>query len=140
MKEYRVLGMMSGTSLDGLDLAICHFSKSEGKWNFSIEKTHAVSYNSIWKDRLKNAIHLSDEGHTILDKEYGIWLGEQAKQFLEESDMAVDFIASHGHTSHHRPEEGFTFQLGNGRLLANTSGHKVICDFRTKDVKVSGHQ
>ncbi|MEM9361911.1 MAG: anhydro-N-acetylmuramic acid kinase [Bacteroidota bacterium] len=139
MKVYKVLGMMSGTSLDGLDLAFCHFSKTEqGKWNFSIEKTKAISYNSDWKNRLKNAIHLSEEDHTILDKEYGVWLGEQAKQFLEENNLAVDFIASHGHTSHHRPEEGFTFQLGNGKLLANTSGCKVICDFRTKDIKLGG--
>ncbi|MEM9076918.1 MAG: anhydro-N-acetylmuramic acid kinase [Bacteroidota bacterium] len=138
MKEYKVLGMMSGTSLDGLDLALCHFSKSDGKWNFSIEKTHEVSYNSTWKNRLKNAIHISEEDHAVLDNEYGIWLGEKAKHFLEEGDSTVDFIASHGHTSHHRPEEGFTFQLGNGQLLANTSGRKVICDFRTKDVKLGG--
>ena len=138
MKEYRVLGMMSGTSLDGLDLALCHFSKSEKKWIFSIEKTKGISYDSIWKKRLKHAIHLSDEEHNILDQEYGIWLGEQAKLFIEEAQLEVDFIASHGHTSHHRPEEGFTFQLGQGQELANTSGQKVICDFRTADVKLGG--
>nr|WP_298999331.1 anhydro-N-acetylmuramic acid kinase [uncultured Allomuricauda sp.] len=138
MMEYKVLGMMSGTSLDGLDMALCHFSKKKEKWDFSIEKTKAISYDATWKDRLKHAIHLSDERHNILDLEYGIWLGEQVKQFIEEAQIEVDFIASHGHTSHHRPEEGFTFQLGHGQLLANTSGYKVICDFRTKDVKLGG--
>ncbi|WP_435622854.1 anhydro-N-acetylmuramic acid kinase [Flagellimonas sp.] len=138
MKEYKVLGMMSGTSLDGLDLAFCRFSKSDQKWNFSIEKTTAISYDTTWKNRLKHAIHLSDKEHDTLDHEYGVWLGKQAKQFLEDAQEEVDFIASHGHTSHHRPEEGFTFQLGNGQELANASGQKVICDFRTKDVKLGG--
>ena len=138
MKTIKVLGMMSGTSLDGLDLALCHFSKSEGKWSFSIVETKAIAYNLTWKNRLKHAIHLSDEDHNKLDQEYGTWLGKQAKRFLEDAREVVHFIASHGHTSHHRPEEGFTFQLGNGQALANTSGQKVICDFRTADVKLGG--
>ncbi|WP_313790904.1 anhydro-N-acetylmuramic acid kinase [Flagellimonas allohymeniacidonis] len=135
---YRVLGMMSGTSLDGLDLALCHLWKENGQWQFSIEKTKDITYEPVLREQLKNAIHLSEEAHETLHREYGVWLGKQAKDFIEEGQLEVDFIASHGHTSHHRPEDGITFQLGDGQQLANTSQHKVVCDFRTKDVGLGG--
>lgn len=138
MKIHKVLGMMSGTSLDGLDLAYCHFWESESGWEFKIEKTKEIGYSKDWRDRLKNAIGLSDEAHAELDLVYGEWLGEQARIFIEESDIPVDFIASHGHTSHHRPEDGVTFQLGNGQVLADSSNLQVICDFRSQDVKLGG--
>ncbi|MGW9686808.1 anhydro-N-acetylmuramic acid kinase [Flagellimonas sp. 2504JD1-5] len=138
MKKYKVLGLMSGTSLDGLDSAYCHLWQSNDHWEFSIEKTKDISYDQKLRDALKNAIYLSKEEHDQLHKDYGIWLGKQAKTFIEEHLLEVDFIASHGHTSHHRPEDGITFQLGDGQLLANTSGKQVICDFRTKDVSLSG--
>ena len=138
MRTYKVLGLMSGTSLDGLDMAYCHFSIDGGKWQFSIEKTKDTSYTKEMKDYLKNAIFLSDEAHEKLHLDYGKWLGEQSRKFIEDEGLEVDFVASHGHTSHHRPEEGFTFQLGDGQWLANISGKKVICDFRTKDVSLGG--
>ncbi len=138
MKTYKVLGLMSGTSLDGLDLAYCHLWHAEGHWKFAIEATKEVSYDLEMRDYLKNAIFLSETDHAELHKDYGVWLGTQSEKFIEEQGLEVDFIASHGHTSHHRPEDGFTFQLGGGQLLANTSGKQVICDFRTKDVSLGG--
>jgi len=138
MSTYKVVGLMSGTSLDGLDMAYCHIWEENGHWNFSIKQTKDVSYTDEMRDYLKNAIYLSEEDHAQLHKDYGIWLGEQAKTFIEELNEEVDFIASHGHTSHHRPEDGVTFQLGEGQLLANTSKKQVVCDFRTKDVSLKG--
>lgn len=138
MNIFRVLGMMSGTSLDGLDLAYCHFWEQNGNWEFTIEATRDIAYDHQLRESLKNAIHLSEEDHTQLHKGYGSWLGQQAKMFIEGQNLDVDFIASHGHTSHHRPEEGFTFQLGDGRLLANACNKQVVCDFRTKDVSLGG--
>ena len=138
MSIYKVLGLMSGTSLDGLDMAYCHIWEENGKWNFSIKKTAEIDYSDEMREHLKNAIHLSGEDHDQLHKDYGIWLGQQSKLFIDELDEEVDFIASHGHTSHHRPEDGITFQLGEGQLLANTAGKQVICDFRTKDVSLKG--
>lgn len=129
---------MSGTSLDGLDLAYCHFWEKEGKWDFEIRQCANVSYNETLYDQLKNAIHLSEERHLKLHKEYGAWLGEQAKDFIEKHRLELDFIASHGHTSHHRPEDGITFQLGDGQELANAAGRQVICDFRSLDVQLGG--
>lgn len=135
---YKVLGMMSGTSLDGLDMAYCHFWKNRDKWNFEIRQCSTISYEKELFERLKNAIHLSDEAHSRLHQDYGNWLGTQARSFVEKHDLEIDFVASHGHTSHHRPEDGITFQLGGGQELANISQKKVICDFRTLDVNLGG--
>ncbi|WP_136467137.1 anhydro-N-acetylmuramic acid kinase [Flagellimonas onchidii] len=138
MKVYKVLGLMSGTSLDGLDLAYCHLWQSNDQWEFSIEKIKDVSYDPELKNSLKNAIYLPEDEHDQLHRDYGLWLGNQSKAFIEAEHLEVDFIASHGHTSHHRPEDGITFQLGDGQSLANASGAQVICDFRTKDVSLGG--
>lgn len=138
MRIYKVLGLMSGTSLDGLDIAYCHIWEENGQWKFSIKNTSEIEYSDEMREHLKNAIHLSEEEHERLHKDYGIWMGQQTKKFMEELGDEVDFIASHGHTSHHRPDEGITFQLGDGQLLANTSGKQVVCDFRTKDVSLKG--
>ncbi len=138
MKRYKVLGLMSGTSLDGLDMAYCHLWEVERHWHFSIEKTKEIPYSEERREYLKNAIHLSEEDHAQLHKDFGVWLGQQSKAFIEELDEEVDFIASHGHTSHHRPDEGITFQLGDGQLITNSSGTQVVCDFRTKDVSLKG--
>ena len=138
MNSYNVLGMMSGTSLDGLDLAYCRFWQENETWDFEIRQCTTISYDPSLYDKLKNAIYLSEEEHAQLHEEYGQWLGKQAQQFVQKHKLPVDFIASHGHTSHHLPEEGITFQLGHGQQLANASGHKVICDFRSLDVQLGG--
>ena len=137
-KKYKVLGMMSGTSLDGLDIAYCEFWRTGNQWNYEIKETTTVDYTKTWRTQLKNAIHLSKEAHDALHVDYGKWLGEAAYNFINQHGLNPDFIASHGHTSHHRPEEGITFQLGYGQALASTSRQKVICDFRTLDVALQG--
>jgi len=138
MKKYSVLGMMSGTSLDGLDMAHCLLWNDATTWQYEINVAETVPYSDSWKSLLKNAIHLSEEAHQKLHLDYGKWLGEQAREFIGKSELKIDFIASHGHTSHHRPEDGFTFQLGDGQQLANEANQKVICDFRTLDVTLGG--
>lgn len=136
---YKVLGLMSGTSLDGLDIAYCHlWQTTENNWDFKIFKGETIPYSTTLKSKLKNGILLSEDEHSELDITYGKWLGKQAKAFIQKNSLEVDFIASHGHTSHHRPEDGYTFQLGSGQELANTSNQKVVCDFRTLDVKNGG--
>jgi len=138
MKVYKVLGLMSGTSLDGLDLAYCHLWQNNSLWNFSIVTAKTLSYSDELREQLKNAINLSEAEHAELHKVYGKYLGACAKGFIEANDLEVDFIASHGHTSHHRPEEGMTFQLGEGQIISDTCGKTVVCDFRTKDVSLGG--
>tara|TARA_R110000744_G_scaffold247533_1_gene364046 strand:- start:1624 stop:2700 length:1077 start_codon:yes stop_codon:yes gene_type:complete len=138
MKVYKIIGLMSGTSLDGLDLAYCHIWEKNGSWEFDIITTKSVSYDAEMLSSLKDSISLSAEKLIELHNTYGTWLGEQALLFIEENKLDVHYIASHGHTTHHRPEMGLTFQVGSGQHLANTSGHKVICDFRTNDLALGG--
>ncbi len=135
---YTVLGLMSGTSLDGLDLACCEFRKVEDHWDYKILKTQSIPYNDFWRDALKNAMRLNDFDLKELHLNYGTWLGKQSREFIEKSPQYIDLIASHGHTVFHQPEHGITLQIGSGQELANTSGYKVICDFRTKDVLLGG--
>ncbi len=129
---------MSGTSLDGLDLAYCHIWQEETTWKFEIKETKSISYSQEMQEKLKNSIFLAADELLIFHNTYGTWLGEQAKNFIEENSLEVDAIASHGHTTHHQPENGLTFQIGSGQHLANASGQKVVCDFRTNDVALSG--
>ncbi len=138
MKIYKVIGLMSGTSLDGLDLAYCHFWKDALEWQFKIVTTKSISYKSELKTKLKSSINLSASELLEFNNTYGVWLGEQTKLFITEKKLEVDFIASHGHTTHHQPEKGFTFQIGSGQHIANTSGLKTISDFRTNDISLGG--
>lgn len=129
---------MSGTSLDGLDLAYCHFTEEKGVWTFDIRQTKSVSYSTTQQNELKNAIHLNVEDLFQLHNSYGTWLGEQAYNFIKTNQLTVDYITSHGHTTHHRPELGFTLQIGSGQHLANAGQTPVICDFRTNDIALGG--
>ncbi len=138
MKIYKVIALMSGTSLDGLDMAYCHFTQEGSGWSFEIKKTRHVPYQEKRIRALRDAISLTFLEHTALHHEYGEWLGNQVSSFVKQHKLEVDLIASHGHTSHHRPETGITFQLGSGQHLANTSGIPTICDFRSNDVALGG--
>ncbi|WP_405381695.1 anhydro-N-acetylmuramic acid kinase [Maribacter sp. LLG6340-A2] len=138
MNVYKVIGLMSGTSLDGLDLAYCHIWEKNGSWEFTIKATKTISYTNEMLLQLKDAISLSAEKLIELHNTYGTWLGEQTIQFINEGNLEVDYIASHGHTTHHRPEMGLTFQIGSGQHLANACGKKVIADFRTNDMALGG--
>ncbi|RKR07138.1 anhydro-N-acetylmuramic acid kinase [Maribacter vaceletii] len=135
---YNVIGLMSGTSLDGLDLAYCQIQETEGSYTYNIKQTKSVDYTPEMKNSLKNAIHLPTLGLLELNNTYGTWLGEQTKIFIKEENLEVDFIASHGHTTHHQPKKGVTFQIGCGQHLANACNHVVINDFRTNDVSLGG--
>ena len=138
MTTYKILGLMSGTSLDGLDLAYCTIWQEGHTWQFGIKKTKSVSYSKEMQTHLKNSIELPAEELLKLNNSYGTWLGEQCDLFINDNGLEVDYIASHGHTTHHRPENGFTYQVGSGQHLANASKQKVICDFRTNDVALGG--
>ena len=138
-KKYRVLGIMSGTSLDGIDLALCSFQQKGKKWSFVTEGAITVPYTRKWNKILSEA-HLSDAA-TLLSNHslYGKFLGTLCKVFLNRGGYKnPDFISSHGHTIFHQPDAGFTFQLGNGSAIAAASGLPVISDFRNLDVQLGG--
>ena len=133
--KYRVLGVMSGTSLDGIDLAICTFTK-KGNWEFKIEKQATIKYSDYWKNRLENLHTKNKKIITTTDVEYGAFLGKKIIAFLD--NEKVDFIASHGHTIFHQPENKYTLQIGDGKIIAKTTGITTINDFRSLDVSLGG--
>jgi len=131
---------MSGTSLDGIDLAECFFSISEsGSWRFKIGKATTISYSETWKQRLQEAIHFSEADLQILNVAYTEFLGSLISEFISENKIEkLDAVCSHGHTISHQPEKGITLQIGNLPEIAAWTGQKVVCDFRVKDVSLGG--
>lgn len=128
---------MSGTSLDGVDLALCRFSKTD-KWEFEILAADTIPYHDAWRHRLTTAHSLNGQELTKLDREYGNLLGILAKDFLDKHSETPDLIASHGHTIFHRPERGFTLQVGHGAGIYARTGIPVVYDFRSQDVALGG--
>lgn len=137
-KEFLVLGLMSGTSLDGLDLALCHFSVSDNRWNYTIERAETIPYSESWEKKLRGAEQLPSIELLEFHSEYGKFLGLQCKYFLGQSMTIPTIIASHGHTIFHRPDKGFTYQLGHGSAIAAATGIDTIWDFRSGDVLLGG--
>lgn len=138
MKETTAIGMMSGSSLDGLDIALVRFQEEGEKYRFHILQAETLPYPDFWKTQLSEAFHKQPEELTELDKEYGKYLGEQVLAFAKRHNVNPDFVASHGHTIFHRPEEHYTLQIGDGQEMAKTCGFTVINDFRSEDVSKGG--
>ena len=136
--NYNVLGVMSGTSLDGIDLAHLSFSFEE-KWNYEINRAQTMPYSDKWKEKLASGIKLDEDNLHQLDQEYTYFLGACINEFLNRHQISeLDAICSHGHTIKHEPDKGFTVQIGNLPELARITGHKVVCDFRVRDVALGG--
>lgn len=137
--KYKVIGIMSGTSLDGLDVAFCKFTMKKKKWEFEIKVAHTYSYTADWKTKLARAHQLTGEALTHLHTQYGKLIGQLCNQFIGQHKIkTVDLIASHGHTIFHQPHHKFTFQLGDGNALHATTGLPVAYDFRSLDVALGG--
>ena len=140
MTNYRVIGLMSGTSLDGLDIICVRFSYCN-TWKYQIEFSTTYSYSDEWIQKLKNAPQLNEEQIRLLDLEYGILLGEMINHFTQENKIIkteLDLISSHGHTIFHQPERGITLQIGDGQSISNLTKINVINNFRAVDVSLGG--
>src|SRR5690606_31940376 len=130
---------MSGTSLDGVDLAEINFSEKNEKITFEIGKTQTVPYAVEWIDKLKNGINYSEKELKALNSEYTVLLGTIIKTFITQNQIeGIDAIASHGHTILHQPQNGFTLQIGNLPELAQITNQRIVCDFRVQDVALGG--
>ncbi len=131
--------MMSGSSLDGLDMAFCEFTLTEeGHWKYSIIAADTLSYEEQWKMLLKESFDAPGDKLMENHVAYGRFLGEQAGAFLKKTGLQPDIIASHGHTIFHKPHKGFSFQLGEGQAIASASGIETVSDFRNKDIQAGG--
>jgi anhydro-N-acetylmuramic acid kinase len=129
---------MSGTSLDGVDVAFCRFIGRDDLWQYEILQAETISYSDNWQKKLRNARNVTAQDLIKLHAEYGRLLGKMAKNFIDRHRLSPGFIASHGHTVFHQPAGGFAFQLGNGAEIAAITGKTVVCDFRTTDIAHGG--
>lgn len=134
----KVIGIMSGTSLDGLDLALCDFKTENSITTFNLISAETFLYEPLWKDRLQNVFDASAEHYFELHSLYGEFIAQKVNSFLEKHNQTADFIASHGHTIFHRPQLGFSTQMGCGATIAAKTGINTICDFRSLDVALHG--
>ncbi len=137
MKQYRIVGLMSGTSLDGLDIAYCEFREEE-TWKYQIQHAITVPYPEDWRVRMLGLSSLAAKELVIFHAEFGRYCGLRVSEFLKARNLEADFIASHGHTVFHQPADAYTFQAGDGAALCAAAGLAVVCDFRSMDVALGG--
>lgn len=140
MTTFQAIGLMSGTSLDGLDICLAKFEKQNSVWKFQILKAETISYTKDLEDQLRNSIHLSAEKLLELHSEYGFYLGKEVKNFISRHQIEnIDLISSHGHTVFHQPQKKFTLQIGDGRAIRIETCLPVVYDFRSQDVLMGGN-
>jgi len=141
-KIHHIIGLMSGSSLDGLDIAYCRFtfdeSPKKGQIEWQIMDSTTVPYPIEWQTRLRQSISMSPVELLETDAELGSWMGEQVHQFITTRALKIDLVASHGHTVFHFPKKGFTLQIGNGNHLAGKCNLPVMYDFRMADIAANG--
>lgn len=138
MKHWNVIGLMSGTSLDGLDISYCRFSFDNSKWSYEIPAARTISYTGEWKQKLQAAYHSGASELARLHMEFGHFMGKEVSSFIAEHSINPGFVSSHGHTIFHDPANGYTFQLGSGAALAAACRLPVVSDLRSLDVALGG--
>lgn len=136
---YNVIGVMSGTSLDGVDLAHIQFQIKNDKWSFEILESETISYDSDWITILKTAVDYTENQLDELNKNYTQLLAAIISSFIDKHHLKnLDAVCSHGHTILHQPQNGFTLQIGNLHEIAQLVQQRVVCDFRVQDVQLGG--
>ena len=149
--EIRIIGLMSGTSLDGLDICYAAFSKNQNpmrpddnaaEWSYRIIACKTESYPTDIKAGLAGAQNMTALEYASFDAAYGVYLGQRVNAFIAENNLTGNlhphYIASHGTTIFHQPENGFTTQIGSGAHIAAQTGISCICNFRATDVALGG--
>lgn len=138
-QKYNVIGLMSGTSLDGVDIVFCTLqTNNNGAWEYKIMSAETIPYTTEWKQRLVNSQQSDALTFCKTHTDYGFYLGELVTSFIAKHNAKPDFIASHGHTIFHQPQKRLTVQIGAGNAIAAQTELPVICDFRSTDVALGG--
>jgi anhydro-N-acetylmuramic acid kinase len=135
---YHIIGLMSGTSLDGLDIAYCRFDLKDGLWKFEIIEATTVKYPKAWINKFMAAKEMTAVDFARLNVDFGHYIGKSVRRFMNSHKIKVDLIASHGQTIMHQPKIKLTFQIGSGAAIAAETGATVVCDFRTTDIAMGG--
>ncbi|MBC7451723.1 MAG: anhydro-N-acetylmuramic acid kinase [Cytophagales bacterium] len=137
-KTFNIAGLMSGTSLDGLDIAVCAFTYTKNAWKYKTLAAETIDYSDGFRQSLTDAMTLSGEELVILDRAFGKYQGDMLRTFLTKHYLSVDLVSAHGHTIFHDPQKGYTFQIGNGAALHAACGIPVVTDLRSLDIALGG--
>ncbi len=137
---YKVIGLMSGSSLDGLDIVFAELHETAGKWNYEIICSDCVEYDKKWGKKLSDAVNLSAKDYQLLHTDYGRFTGEKVNEFIDRNKLnhQINLISSHGHTTFHFPEKKMTHQLGDGASIAAETKLPVVSDLRSIDIAFGG--
>lgn len=138
MKTYSVIGIMSGSSMDGIDLAHCKITSDGGNYTYSIEECETYEYDEVWRLRLSQIRKADALAYSKTDVFYGHYIGHLVNKFVEKHNLKVDLVSSHGHTVFHYPEELITRQVGDGASISAICKLPVVTDFRSMDVAKKG--
>jgi anhydro-N-acetylmuramic acid kinase len=138
MKKYQGIGIMTGTSMDGIDLACCDFFEESGKWRFEMVQSESVPMDPQWKARLQNLFGQSAEIYAKTDVYFAHYLGKSVQAFIEQHDLRPDFVASHGQTIFHQPDKNYTGQIGDGETMVSYLECPLVTNFRNKNVAKGG--
>jgi anhydro-N-acetylmuramic acid kinase len=138
MPDYKVIGLMSGSSLDGVDLCYACFTEEGGRWSYRDCIAETIAYPFEWNSRLNGAPSQNGFELSKLHVEYGMYLGSLVKEFIQRNKLHPDLISSHGHTIFHQPKMGLTLQIGDGASVYSVTGIKTVSDLRNVDVALGG--
>lgn len=137
--EYLGLGLMSGSSLDGLDIAAVRFHlENQRVQKFAILEAKTYEYEEKWVSRLENLANASALDFAKTHVFYGHFIGKKIIEFCRTYKIKPEFAACHGHTIFHQPENRFTFQVGCGQTISSYLRCPLVNDFRTKDLAHGG--
>jgi anhydro-N-acetylmuramic acid kinase len=137
---YHVIGLMSGSSLDGLDIAFCKIEVQGQNWNYELLATDCIHFPEEWKNTLSQITQLSLPDFFKAHTAFGHWMGQSVNQFIEKNSLhhKVNLIASHGHTAFHFPANRTSVQIGCGAAIAAITGIATVSDLRAMDMAVGG--
>lgn len=137
---YRAIGVMSGSALEGLDIAFAEFHESKGAWTYELKAADCYAYPEEWVTKLRKAASLSATDYLLLHAQYGDYIGQEVNRFIEAHQLhyQVQLISCHGHTIFHMPNEKISAQLGDGAAIAAATGINVVSNLRSMDVALGG--
>ena len=133
-----IAGLMSGSSLDGLDVAICDISEENDRLKWEMLTHITIPFTANLTDRFNQIADLTAKELIKLDHEFAAFCARSVTDFAANQNLDIDYIASHGHTIYHEPQDGYTLQIGNGGVIAALSRIPTICDFRVNDIALGG--
>jgi anhydro-N-acetylmuramic acid kinase len=130
-----ILGAMSGSSLDGLDLAICSFTDQS---IFTIHNSTTIELPLDLRTKLKNFSTLNAFQIADLDAYFALFSAHSIRDFTNNWIGGISLVVSHGHTLYHNPANAVSWQIGNGGIIAAVTGIDTLCDLRVQDVALGG--